>query len=71
MKNYDFWNKFVKTGKIDDYLHYIACTQEETMDDFLPGIESAMQHLDLEKEGGVSAGINYRDGDGSIGHACW
>ena len=29
MKNYDYWKSFIKTGRIDDYLHYIACTKEE------------------------------------------
>lgn len=29
MKNYDSWKSFIKTGRIDDYLHYIACTKEE------------------------------------------
>ncbi len=33
MKKYDYWNSFVNTGKIDDYLHYIACTREESMTD--------------------------------------
>ena len=33
MKNYDYWEKFVKTGKIDDYLNYIACTREESMEE--------------------------------------
>jgi hypothetical protein len=64
MKNYDCWKKFVRTGKIDDYLNYIACTREEGLDDFVQGI-------DKDKEGGFIAGINYRDGDGSIGHAGW
>ncbi len=33
MKKYDYWNSFVNTGRIDDYLHYIACTREESMTD--------------------------------------
>ena len=33
MKNYDYWKSFVNTGKIDDYLHYVACTREEIFDE--------------------------------------
>ncbi len=61
MKNSDYWNSFINSGKIDDYLHYIACTQEEGSE--IPGFNN--------KEGGLIAGINYSDGDGSIGHASW
>ncbi|MBH1939456.1 hypothetical protein I5677_00950 [Mobilitalea sibirica] len=63
MKNYDCWKKFIKTGKIDDYLNYIACTREESIEDYLV--------VDKEKEGDYLAGINYRDGNGSVGHAGW
>lgn len=62
MKNNDFWKQFAGSGKIDDYLHYIACTKEESMDDFMP-------EVDMDKEGGVIAGIEYRDGNGSVSHA--
>jgi hypothetical protein len=62
MKNNDFWKRFVRTGRIDDYLHYIACTREECMDDFMP---NAVR----DKEGGVVAGTPYRDGNGSVSHA--
>ena len=71
MKNYDYWKSFIKTGKIDDYLHYIACTQEEVSEEFLPSVESSMKSMEKNKEGGVVAGINYRNGDGSVGHAGW
>jgi len=64
MKNYDDWKKFVRTGKINDYLNYIACTQECSM-------EELGQFTQIEKEGGYGAGINYRDGNGSVGHAGW
>ena len=37
MKNYDYWKSFVNTGRIDDYLHYIACTREESMTDSITG----------------------------------
>lgn len=63
MKNYDGWKKFIRTGKIDDYLNYIACTREDSMDNI-------RQVVDRE-EGGIRAGINYCDGNGSIGHAGW
>jgi hypothetical protein len=62
MKNYDDWKKFVLTGKINDYLNYIACTKEGSIEE---------QCTQSQKEGGFSAGINYRDGNGSVGHAGW
>ncbi len=64
MKNYDYWKTFFNTGKIDDYLNYIACTKEEYSEELL-------QSVDKDKEGGVVASINYRDGNGSVGHAGW
>jgi hypothetical protein len=64
MKNYDYWKTFIKTGKIDDYLNYIACTREECIDELT-------QYVDKDKEGGMVAGINYRDGNGSVSHAGW
>lgn len=71
MKNYDYWKSFVTTGKIDDYLHYIACTREENMDEFLPGVDSSIRSMERNKEGGFVAGINNLNGDGSVGHASW
>jgi hypothetical protein len=47
MKNYDYWKSFVSSGKIDDYLHYIACTQEESMDEFIPGVDNTMTSMDM------------------------
>ncbi len=68
MKNYDYWKMFVKSGRIDDYLHYIACTKEEYRDSSLDDtLEEFVQSVD--KEGGVVAGIEYRDGNGSVSHA--
>lgn len=67
MKNYDYWTNFINTGKIDDYLHYIACTREEVADE--PG--QTRSASDEKKEGGFFAGINYRNGNGSVGHAGW
>lgn len=64
MKNYDGWKKFIHSGRIDDYLNYIACTKEDNLDEII-GI------VGMEEEGGFSAGINYRDGNGSVGHAGW
>ncbi len=69
MKNYDYWKSFVNTGRIDDYLHYIACTREEVSEEL--AMDSDNLPRAIESEGGVSAGINYRDGNGSIGHAGW
>ena len=65
MKNYDYWKSFAKTGRIDDYLHYIACTREEIMDDTAQAADSSSQGLDIsaecmkrDKEGGFFAGIS-------------
>ncbi|NLK75462.1 MAG: hypothetical protein GX288_09270 [Clostridiales bacterium] len=33
MKNCDYWKRFFNTGKIDDYLSYIACTREESSEE--------------------------------------
>jgi hypothetical protein len=78
MKNYDYWKSFINSGKIDDYLHYIACTQEEGMDELIQVVDNTITNMDLsmrnpcrDKEGGFIAGINYRDGNGSISHAGW
>ncbi len=64
MKTYDYWKSFAATGKIDDYLNYIACTREESIDD-----QSVV--VDRDKEGGFHAGINYRDRNGPFSHAGW
>ncbi|MDF2908907.1 MAG: hypothetical protein K0R34_4228 [Herbinix sp.] len=71
MKNYDsdYWKSFVNTGRIDDYLHYIACTREEVVDESRIATDKIPRGM--EREGGFIAGINYRDGNGSIGHAGW
>jgi hypothetical protein len=78
MKNYDHWKSFVSSGKIDDYLHYIACTKEECTDDLIEIVDKSMHRMEMsmnnkdrDKEGGVVAGINYRDGNGSFSHAGW
>lgn len=64
MKNYDYWRDFVQTGKIGDYLNYIACTREESFKDYDSVVNS-------KEEGGFHAGSNNSDGNGSIGHAGW
>jgi hypothetical protein len=47
MKNYDFWKSFINTGKIDDYLHYIACTQEESMEELIQVADKSMHGIDI------------------------
>ena len=47
MKNYDSWKSFINTGKIDDYLHYIACTQEESMEDFIQVVDKSKYGIDI------------------------
>jgi hypothetical protein len=61
MKNYDYWKDFARTGRIDDYLNYVACARED---------ETDMSDAAF-KEGGTIAGINYGDGNGPVGHAGW
>lgn len=63
MKNFDYWKDFLKTGKIDDYLNYVACTREENLEEY--------EEVNRKEEGGFNAGINNRDGNGSISHAGW
>jgi len=63
MKNYDDWKKFAVTGKINDYLNYIACTQEGSIEE--------LNKYTQREEGVFSAGINYRNGNGFVGHAGW
>lgn len=66
MENYDYWESFARTGKIDDYLHYIACTREDSSsgsyglshkDGVKNNVEDTMKSLDNDKEGGTVAGI--------------
>jgi hypothetical protein len=71
MKNYDYWKSFVNTGRIDDYLHYIACTREDVADHTVQAVDQSMLGMEKDKEGGVVAGINYRDRNGSVSHAGW
>ncbi len=63
MKNYDYWRDFVKTGRIDDYLNYIACTREEIVEEY--------RVVNNKEEGGFHAGSNNSDGNGAISHAGW
>jgi hypothetical protein len=75
MKNFDSWKRFINTGKVDDYLNYIACTREDTgfpdmQVEFAQEIQPELLSK-ANKEGGAVAGINYRDGDGSVSHASW
>lgn len=61
MRNYDYWEKFAKTGNILDYLNYTACTAEELN-----------QLLSIaDEEGGNSDDGSLSDGDGFIDHAYW
>lgn len=64
MKRNDYWKNFSETGKVDDYLHYIACTREEYAQEF-------MAESGKNKEGGLVASINDCNRNGSISHAGW
>ncbi|HHU72298.1 MAG TPA: hypothetical protein GXZ21_09755 [Clostridiales bacterium] len=67
MKNYDVWKKFVRTGSINDYLDYIACTKDMCSN------ETSALYLGIceDKEGDIHAGIDYGNGNGSVGHTSW
>jgi hypothetical protein len=77
MKNCDYWKSFVRTGSVDDYLQYIACTREESSDEQGQAADPVRSYgyshtkYGKEREGGLIAGINYRDGNGSVSHAGW
>jgi len=64
MKNVEFWNQFIQTGNIKDYLNYSACTSEEST-------SGVSLNVERKKEGGFCVGTNYRSGNGSVGHADW
>ncbi len=68
MKNYDSWKDFARTGRINDYLNYVACAREEDPDSSGFTVKKPGAAF---KEGGTIAGINYGDGNGPIGHAGW
>lgn len=49
MKNCDYWKRFFNTGKIEDYLSYIACTREETSEEL--GIDIDNLNVQTNKQG--------------------
>lgn len=72
MKNYDGWKKFIRTGNINDYLDYIACTNEVCSDEGFIYETSRLDQVVCEsKEGELHAGIDYGNGNGSVGHTSW
>ncbi len=46
MKNYEYWKDFVSSGKIDDYLHYIACTREDGSDEPVRTFDTSERNAD-------------------------
>lgn len=56
-----YWERFEKTGKINDYLNYIACTSEDSM----------TGKRNMEEEGGCISDSIIGNRDGFIGHANW
>ena len=49
MKNYDYWKTFIMSGKVDDYLHYIACTKEEFGSTFLEELGNSKELDNFKK----------------------
>lgn len=58
MKQETMWKQFEKTGSINDYLNFVACTKEEI-------------HATYNEEGGQSGNTGESNGDGINGHAHW
>lgn len=54
----DSWEQFEKTGKVHDYLSFVACTREE-------------KHGTYEEEGGKIGNTDKSDGYGIDYHASW
>lgn len=52
------WEQFEKTGKIHDYLSFVACTHED-------------KHGEYEEEGGKSGNADKSDWNGTDYHASW
>ncbi len=60
MKNYYYWKSFTKTGKIDDYLHYIACTRDEGVDEPAQSVDVSRPRMNDSTQGinSISSGLN-------------
>lgn len=56
MNNQDYWEKFIQTGNIFDYLNYTACTRED----------SYIQAVDQVEEGGYGSGSDNSDRNGPV-----
>lgn len=63
MGNNFYWNRFIHTGKIDDYLHY-ACTSEEAY----PGTdkENTIDGSMYEREGHFNGDGSYDISSGGL-----
>lgn len=61
MNNLGYWERFEKTGNINDYLNYIACTCED--------LNSSV--LNKNEEGGCISDSIICNRDGFVGHADW
>lgn len=59
MINSEYWDKFARSGNINDYLSYIACT-----------VERGMDKRNGNKKAGDSPNDNHGcDGNGAFSHA--
>mgnify|MGYP000890501772 FL=1 len=58
MKQENMWKQFEKTGSINDYLNFVACTREEI-------------HATYDKEGGQSGSTGESNWDGTSDYANW
>ena len=59
MTDQDYWEKFVKTGNVYDYLNYTACTRQDKYG----------QMTGSYKEGGAKSGDYNSDRNGPEGYA--
>lgn len=61
MKDLKYWERFEKTGNINDYLSYTACTTEDYV-----------MHIEKEnREGGHNGDSINCDGNGIISNTHW
>ena len=73
MKKYEYWNKFIETGAISDYLNYTACTREQFQvkkSVFQKEDKISKKCAEL-KEGDSRGCSSNRYGDGINDHANW
>lgn len=67
MKNENYWDQFMQSGRIDDYLHFKEEGGRLWEEDMFSGQEES---ADMTKGENPNAGFYHRDGDGFKDGAC-